>query len=100
MNIIGNVTNKECIIVDDIVDSGGTLCNAASALKNNGALQVSAYITHGVLSGNALDKIANSQLTTLTITDTIKHYSINTPKIKVLSIDRFLSNYILHNLIN
>ncbi|QGR02858.1 ribose-phosphate diphosphokinase [Ehrlichia ruminantium] len=100
MNIIGNVANKECIIVDDIVDSGGTLCNAALALKNNGALQVSAYITHGVLSGNALDKIANSQLTTLTITDTINHCFINTQKVKVLSIDKFISNYILYTLSN
>ncbi|GAT78858.1 ribose-phosphate pyrophosphokinase [Ehrlichia ruminantium] len=100
MNIIGNVENKECIIIDDIVDSGGTLCNAASALKNNGALQVSAYITHGVLSNNAIAKIVNSQLDTLTITDTVNHCSINTPKIKVLSIDKFLSDYILHNLTN
>ncbi|UOD98685.1 ribose-phosphate diphosphokinase [Ehrlichia ruminantium] len=100
MNIIGNVENKECIIIDDIVDSGGTLCNAASALKNNGALQVNAYITHGVLSNNAIAKITNSQLNTLTITDTVNHCSINTPKIKVLSIDKFLSDYILHNLTN
>jgi len=71
MNIIGNVANKNCIIVDDMVDSGGTLCNAASALINQGAKTVSAYITHGVLSQNAWQKIANSQLQKLIITNSI-----------------------------
>ncbi|AHX04193.1 ribose-phosphate diphosphokinase [Ehrlichia japonica] len=98
MNITGNVENKDCIIVDDIVDSAGTLCNAALALKDRGALQVSAYVTHGVLSGSAIEKITNSKLDSLTITDTINHNSFNTSKIQTLSIDKFLSNYILYSL--
>lgn len=72
MNIIGDVKGKDCIIVDDIVDSGGTLCNAAEALMNEGAKSVSAYITHGVLAGKALERIASSKLKELVITDSIK----------------------------
>ncbi len=72
MNIIGEVENRECIIVDDMVDSGGTLCNAAEALILRGAKSVSAYITHGVLSGNAFEKIANSKLKNLVITNSIQ----------------------------
>lgn len=71
MNIIGDVKGKDCIIVDDIVDSAGTLCNAAKALMDEGARSVSAYITHGVLSGSALERIANSALKELVITDSI-----------------------------
>jgi ribose-phosphate pyrophosphokinase len=72
MNIIGEIKNKNCIIVDDMVDSGGTLCNAAAALMEKGAFSVSAYITHGVLSGSASEKIANSQLKNLVITNSIE----------------------------
>jgi len=72
MNIIGDVTGRNCIMVDDIVDSGGTLCNAAEALLNAGAASVYAYITHGVLSGAAVGRIANSKLTQLVVTDTIE----------------------------
>ncbi len=72
MNIIGDVSGKNCIIIDDIVDSGGTLCNAAEALLDNGALSVCAYITHGVLSANAHEKIANSKLKKLVITNSIE----------------------------
>jgi ribose-phosphate pyrophosphokinase len=71
MNIIGDVAGKCCILVDDIVDSGGTLCNAADALLANGAREVYAYITHGVLSGGAVARIAASQLKELVLTDTI-----------------------------
>lgn len=71
MNIIGEVENCDCIIVDDIVDSAGTLCNAANAIKANGAKSVSAYITHGVLSGQALERISNSALKQLVVTDSI-----------------------------
>ena len=99
MNITGNVENKDCIIIDDIVDSAGTLCNAASSLKDKGALKVSAYVTHGILSGNAVEKVTNSKLDNLTTTNTINHSSFNTPKIQILSIDKFLSNYILYNLV-
>lgn len=71
MNIIGDVVGKDCIMIDDIVDSGGTLVNAADALLKNGAKSVSAYISHGVLSNHAAIKIANSSLTKLVITDSI-----------------------------
>ena len=72
MNIIGDVAGRHCIMVDDIVDSGGTLCNAAQALMNAGAVSVDAYVTHGVLSGSAVSNISNSPLTSLVTTDSIK----------------------------
>ena len=71
MNIIGDITGRDCIIVDDIVDTAGTLCNAADALIEAGAKSVSAYITHGVLSGPAVERIKNSKLNELVITDSI-----------------------------
>ncbi len=71
MNIIGDVAGRNCILYDDIIDSGGTLCNAAKALKDHGASSVSAYITHGVLSDPAVERITNSELTELVITNTI-----------------------------
>jgi ribose-phosphate pyrophosphokinase len=71
MNIIGEVEGRSCILVDDIIDSGGTLCNAAEALMNQGARDVYAYITHGVLSGGAVSRIASSKLKELVITDSI-----------------------------
>ncbi len=72
MNIIGDVSNHHCIIVDDIIDSGGTICNAAQALIDVGALSVDAYVTHGVLSGSAVSNISNSPLNSLVTTDSIK----------------------------
>ena len=72
MNIIGEVEGRSCILVDDIVDSGGTLVNAAEALLNAGAKEVSAYITHGVLSGGAVSRIAASRMKELVITDSIE----------------------------
>ena len=71
MNIIGDINNRDCIIVDDIVDTAGTLCNAAEALIDAGAKSVSAYISHGVLSGPAIERIKNSKLNELVITDSI-----------------------------
>ncbi len=71
MNIIGDVTGRVCVLVDDIIDSGGTLCNAAAALMQSGAVSVTAYITHGVLSGGAVARVAASELTELVITDSI-----------------------------
>ena len=71
MNVIGEVDGKRCILIDDIVDSGGTLCNAAEALLKNGAIEASAYITHGVLSGGAVSRIQASKLKSLVITDSI-----------------------------
>ena len=72
MNIIGDVAGKSCILVDDIVDSGGTLCNAADALLEMGAQDVYAYITHGVLSGGAVARLAASRIKELVLTDTIQ----------------------------
>ena len=72
MNIIGDVSDRHCIMVDDIVDSGGTLCNAAQALMDAGAKSVDAYVTHGVLSGGAVSRIASSPLTSLVTTDSIQ----------------------------
>ena len=71
MNIIGNVKGRHCILIDDIVDSGGTLCNAAQALIDAGASSVAAYITHGVLSGAAVARVNKSALKELVISDTI-----------------------------
>ncbi|WDR04081.1 ribose-phosphate pyrophosphokinase [Devosia algicola] len=72
MNIIGDVSGQHCILIDDIVDSGGTLINAAEALLKAGALDVSAYITHGVLSNSAAERVATSKLKELVITDSIE----------------------------
>ena len=72
MNIIGEVAGRDCILIDDIVDSGGTLCNAAEALLSHGATSVTAYITHGVLSGGAVARVTSSKLKELVITDSIQ----------------------------
>ncbi len=71
MNVIGDVKSRDCILIDDIVDSGGTLCNAAVALMDQGATSVSAYITHGVLSGGAVARVAASPIEKMVITDSI-----------------------------
>lgn len=71
MNIIGDVEGRTCVIIDDLVDTAGTLCNAASALKKFGAIKVVAYCTHAVLSGNAMENIEGSELDELVVTDTI-----------------------------
>ena len=87
MNIIGEVKGRTCVITDDIVDTAGTLCNAASALKERGAVRVLAYAAHPVLSGNAVDRITNSPLDELVITDTIplRPEAEACPKIRQLS---------------
>jgi ribose-phosphate pyrophosphokinase len=72
MTVIGDVEGQRCILVDDIVDSGGTLCNAADVLMKAGAKEVTAYITHGVLSGQAVERISTSRLKSLVITDSIQ----------------------------
>ena len=99
MNIIGDVENKNCIIVDDMVDSGGTLCNAADALINKGAKSVSAYITHGILSGKAHEKIKNSRLEKLVITNSIEptEQTLETKNIKIIDISDLLAKAI-HNI--
>jgi ribose-phosphate pyrophosphokinase len=72
MNIIGDVKDRRCVLFDDIVDSAGTLCNAADALAKEGASSVSAYVTHGVLSGQAVERVTSSSLTELVTTDSIE----------------------------
>jgi ribose-phosphate pyrophosphokinase len=88
MNIIGDVRGRCCILADDIVDSGGTLCNAAQALMDAGAKSVAAYITHGVLSGSAVARVDKSALTELVITDSILPTDATTDssRIRVLSV--------------
>ena len=96
MNIIGEVEGKNCIIVDDMVDSGGTLCNAADALLQKGASSVSAYITHGVLSGKACERIANSKLKNLVITNSIEpsKETLSVKNIKIINIADLLGEAI------
>jgi len=96
MNIVGNVNKKTCIIVDDIIDSGGTIVNAANALKNKGAKEVFVYITHAVLSGDAVDKIEKSQIKKLITTDTIDNSKKiqKSKKIEVISISQMMSEAI------
>lgn len=88
MNIIGDVRDKDCILFDDIIDSGGTLCNAASALLETGAASVRAYTTHGVLSGGAVARMISSALQELVITDSIQPTAavLAAPNIRVLPI--------------
>ena len=96
MNVIGDVKGQTCIIVDDIIDSGGTIVNAAKALKNRGAKEVYVYITHGVLSGEAVKKIKNSVIKNLVITDTIDNVekTRNVKNIEVLSISSLMGEAI------
>ena len=96
MNVIGNVKGKTCIIVDDIIDSGGTIVNAAQALINRGAREVHVYITHGVLSGQAVEKIKKSKIKNLVVTDTIDNSEKlkKAKNIEVLTISNLLSEAI------
>jgi ribose-phosphate pyrophosphokinase len=96
MNVIGEVAGKRCVLIDDIVDSGGTLVNAANALLHEGATEVVAYITHGVLSGGAIARITSSKLKTLVITDTIQPTETvkSAANIRVLSISPLLAEAI------
>lgn len=93
MNIIGDVFGRRCVLVDDIVDSAGTLCNAAVALKEAGAESVAAYVTHGVLSGGAVARVADSQLAELVITDTIEATEAvrSARNLRVVSISQLLA---------
>jgi ribose-phosphate pyrophosphokinase len=96
MNVIGDVKNKTCIIIDDIIDTAGTLCNAADALKEQGAQKVYAYISHPVLSGSAIEKISKSKLDSLIVTDTIplSKEAENCKKIEIVSMDSTLAGAI------
>ena len=96
MNIIGDVSGRSCFIIDDIVDSAGTLCNASDALLEQGAIDVYAYVTHGVLSGEAVERVNKSSLTKLIVTDTIEESDlvIKSDKIEVISTSPLLGEAI------
>jgi ribose-phosphate pyrophosphokinase len=93
MNIIGDVEGRSCVLVDDLVDTAGTLCQAAKALKDNGAAKVVAYCTHPVLSGPAVDNISNSVLDELVVTDSIplSEAAVACGRIRQLSIAELLA---------
>lgn len=97
MNIIGNVDGKVCIIVDDMVDTAGTLCQAAKALKRHGATKILAYCTHPVLSGNAIKNIEESPIDEVVVTDTIPLHqdAAKCPKIRILSLSKLIAETIL-----
>ncbi|MDQ7001440.1 MAG: ribose-phosphate pyrophosphokinase [Ghiorsea sp.] len=97
MNIIGDVEGKHCILVDDIVDTAGTICGAADALMERGASKVTAYATHGVLSGSAAERIAASQMHELVITDSIAQPQsiLDMRKVRVLSIGSLMGEVIM-----
>jgi ribose-phosphate pyrophosphokinase len=96
MNIIGDIEGRTCVIVDDLVDTAGTLCNAANALKDQGAAKVVAYCTHAVLSGNAINNIQASKLDELVVTDTIplSEEAASCDKIRQLSVAAMLAESI------
>ena len=96
MNIIGDVSGRHCIMVDDICDSGGTLVNAAAALKDKGASGVSAYVTHGVLSNNAVKRIEKSVMDEIVICDTIRptEEDFKSKSLRVLSVAPLLGEAI------
>ena len=97
MNIIGDVVDRRCIIVDDIVDSAGTLCNAAAALRDAGAKAVHAYVSHAVLSGEAAARVEASALESLVVTDSIQTTEAvrHAANIRVLSIATLMAESIL-----
>ncbi|MEY3807888.1 MAG: hypothetical protein RI893_864 [Pseudomonadota bacterium] len=96
MHIIGDVNGRCCVLIDDLVDTAGTLCHAAAALKKHGAVKVVAYCTHAVLSGSALNNINNSELDELVVTDTIplSQEAIRSSKIRQLSVAEMLAETI------
>ena len=98
MTVIGNVEGRTCLIVDDIVDTAGTLCKAADVLMDNGAKEVHSYITHGVLSGPAVDRITNSVMKNLVITDTIEATDAvaNAPNIRIVQTAPMFAQAILN----
>lgn len=97
MNIIGEVDGRHCVLIDDLIDTGGTLCNAASALKQQGALSVCAYATHPVFSGKAVDNINNSELDEVVVTNTIPLHANaqECDRIRQLSVAGILAKTIL-----
>jgi ribose-phosphate pyrophosphokinase len=96
MHIIGDVDGRTCVLIDDLVDTAGTLCHAATALKKHGALKVVAYCTHAVLSGNAMKNLNGSVLDELVVTDTIplNQEAAQSVKIRQLSVAEMLAETI------
>ncbi len=96
MNIIGDVSGRQCLLIDDIIDGGGTLCNAADALRENGAASVSAYSTHGVLSNGAVGRVEKSGLTELVVTDSIQpsDKAIASKKVRIVSVAALMGDAI------
>ena len=96
MHIIGDVNDRTCVLIDDLVDTAGTLCHAASALKNHGAIKVVAYCTHAVLSGSAIKNLNGSELDELVVTDTIplRKDAVESGKIRQLSVAEMLAETI------
>ena len=96
MNVIGDVSGRPCVLVDDLVDTAGTLCTASEVLKERGATQVYAYITHAVLSGPAVERIEASQIDEMVVTDTIplRKDARSCKKIRQLSLDSLLAEAI------
>ena len=96
MNVIGDVEGQECILIDDMVDSAGTICNAAEALMQHGAASVRAIATHGVLSGPAIERIEKSPLAEMIVTDSIRptDKTLACKKIKYLSVAPLLAEAI------
>ena len=97
MNIIGEVDGRTCVIMDDMVDTAGTLCKAAQALKEHGAKRVLAYCTHPVLSGSAIERIDSSELDELVVTDTIplSELARSCPRIRQISIAELMAETML-----
>jgi ribose-phosphate pyrophosphokinase len=96
MNVIGEIENKSCIIIDDLIDSGGTICNAADALIEKGGKEVYCYVVHGVITGSCIDKIKKSKMKKIVITDTIDNTKKikGVPKIEVVSISPLIAEAI------
>jgi ribose-phosphate pyrophosphokinase len=96
MNVIGEIEGKTCVMVDDMVDTAGTLCTAAAALKDHGAVRVAAYCVHPILSGNAIENISNSELDELVVTDTIplSDEALACDRIRQLSVAQMLAETI------
>jgi ribose-phosphate pyrophosphokinase len=96
MNVIGDIEGKTCVMVDDMVDTAGTLCAAATALKEHGAVKVVAYCVHPVLSGSAINNINNSQLDELVVTDTIplSQEALACDRIRQISVAQMLAETI------
>jgi ribose-phosphate pyrophosphokinase len=96
MTIIGDVKGKDVILIDDMVDTAGTICKAASLMKENGARSVRAYISHAVMSDPASERVMASGLDELVISDSIPYDTDRCPKVRVLSVDKLFANTIKH----